>query len=173
MAVENIIDAFYDACGTGDLKTVQRHFWADNNVLNLQGIYFAISNEQVEIAAFLLPHMQHPLGGTFNKKVVACNNVKLFQLFYTHEHADHKSRWMEQGMINAAHANCRAIIDHCFEHVYSPQWWEDICYTYWGGKVGAMKAGFEYLQSQIEIVEQRAVLEQVVCEYGAPQARKM
>lgn len=173
MAVENIVDAFYNACGAGDLKTVQRHFWADNTVLNLQGIYSAISNEQVEVAAFLLPYMQHPLGGTFNKKVVLTNNVKLFQLFYTHEHDEHKNRWMEQGVINAAHANCREIIDYCFEHVYSSPWWEDIRYAYWGGKVDAMKLGFDYLEEKVKIVQQRALLEHVVSEYGAPQARKL
>lgn len=172
MAVENIVDAFYNACGAGDLKTVQRHFWADNTVLNLQGIYSAISNEQVEVAAFLLPYMQHPLGGTFNKKVVLTNNVKLFQLFYTHEHDEHKNRWMEQGVINAAHANCREIIDYCFERVYSAQWWDSVRYTFRGG-VGSMQLGFEYLEDKVKMVQQREMLRQTVSELGTVQSRKL
>lgn len=173
MAVENIIDAFYNACGEGNVATVQRHFCATNTTLNLQGMHSAISEQQLPVVVFLLPHMQQPFCGNFNKKVVLSNNIKLFELFYIHEHDEHKNRWMEQGIINAAHANCREIIDYCFEHVYSSQWWDNIRYTYWGGKVDAMKLGFDYLEEKVKIVQQRALLEQVVSEYGAPQARKL
>jgi len=91
MAVENIIDAFYNACGRGDLANVQRYFCADNRELNEQGMYSAISQQHLNVAAFLLPHMKRPLTSTFHRKVVDTNNTQLFQLFYNAELDDNKN----------------------------------------------------------------------------------
>ncbi len=173
MAVENIIDAFYNACGRGDLATVQRYFSADNTELNGQGMYWAISEQHIDVVAFLLPYMQRPLTGTFHRKVVDTNNTKLFEMFYNAELDDKKQRWLELGIVTAAHFNRRAIIDHCFERVYTPQWWDIIRYTFLGGKVGHMQLGFEYLEEKVKTVQQREMLEQVVGEYGRVQARKL
>lgn len=173
MAVENIIDAFYNACGRGDLAIVQRCFCADNLELNEQGMYSAISQQHLDVVAFLLPHMKCPLTSTFHRKVVNTNNTQLFQLFYNAELDDNKQRWMELGMTAAVHANCRAIIDCCFDRVYTPEWWDNFRYTFWGGKVGDMRLGFEYLGDKVRTVQQREMLEQVVGQSGKPNTRKL
>lgn len=173
MVVENIIDAFYNACGRGDLATVQRYFCADNDELNRQGIYWAISNEHVDVVAFLLPYMPRPLAGTFHRKVVDTNNTKLFELFYNAELDERKQRWLELGIVAASHSNRRAIIDQCFDRVYTREWWDNIRYTFWGDKGGPMRLGFEYLEEKVKTVQQRELLEQVVSEYGRAQARKL
>lgn len=176
MIVENIIDAFYNACGEGNLQTAQKYFCSDNYQLNMQGMHFAIEREQVNIIQFLLPHMKDNLVSTFHRNVVQTGNVKIFQMFYeqySKAFPDNSIRWMELGLVAAAHANKHAIIDHCFDHVYSAQWWDDIRYAFWGGKVGLMQLGFDYLEEKIKIVQQRDMLEQVVAEQGKPQARKL
>ena len=171
MAVENIIDAFYNACGRGDLATVQHYFAVENMDLNTLGLYSTIDKQHLDIVGFLLPHMKTPLPA-FNKKVVATDNIKLFNMFYNREDDAHKERWLDVGMVNAIHANRRLIIEYCFEQVYSPQWWDNIRDTFRGG-AGAMQLGFEYLEEQVNIVQQRNMLEAMVSEHGAPHARKL
>lgn len=176
MAVENIIDAFYNACGEGNLQTAQKYFSSNNHQLNMQGMHLAIDREQVNIIEFLLPHMIDNLVSTFHRNVVQTDNVKLFHMFYeqySKSSPSNSARWMELGLVAAAHANKRAIIDHCFDHVYSAQWWDDIRYAFGGGKVGAMQLGFEYLEEKIKIVQQREMLEQAVSDHGKTHVRKL
>ena len=172
MAVENIIDAFYNACGRGDLATVQRYFAVESRELNTLGLHSAIDKQHLEIVGFLLPHMKTPLT-IFNKKVVATDNVKLFNIFYNCEDDAHKERWLEMGMVNAIHANRRLIIEHCFEHVYSPQWWERIRHTWRGGKGAPIQLGFEHLEEQVKMIQQREMLEGIVSGHGTIHARKL
>ena len=174
MPVVNIIDEFYNACGAGDLPTVQRTFCAANATLNKQGLFAAVDNQRVAVVEFLLPHVHAATSLlVFLDRVVRSNNPTLFKMFCARLSDSQRDRWMDSGMSSAVQGNCPQIIDWCFEAVYTPHWWDFFRYNFKGLMTGRAQLGFQYLEDKVRVVQQKELLDTIVLDLGATQKRKL